>query len=66
LNRPQANFRFTSDPDPRYCASAFCRLRRTRKATHVVSVGGKSFGVCRSCSRPWESVRGAQVTEVAA
>lgn len=60
----QTAIRFSSDPDPRYCASAFCRKRRLKRSTHIVTAGKSKHHVCSSCARKWESVRGARVEKI--
>jgi hypothetical protein len=62
--RDQSSFRFTAEPDPKKCASAFCRQRRAKNPTYTVKVGEREFLVCTSCARPWESVRGAKVEPI--
>ncbi len=62
----QTPFRFTAEADPRYCARAFCRVRRQKKSTHAVTVDGKTYRLCSSCARPYESVRGAKVEKIGA
>lgn len=62
--RDQLRMRFTADADPRFCARAFCRVRRMKRATHVVTLGSLAFRLCASCARPYESVRGATVAAI--
>lgn len=64
MRRNQARLRFTADPDPRYCARAFCRVPRLKTATYTVTMPEQTFNVCSSCARAWESVRGATVTKI--
>lgn len=64
MNRLQTSFRLTTEPDPRYCARAFCNVLRRKTATHTVTVGGREFNVCSECARNWESQRSARVTKI--
>lgn len=60
--KPQMRLRLSTEPNPAYCASAFCRVKRgARRPTHTVTVGKLTFRVCATCARPWESIRGATV-----
>lgn len=63
--RDQDKFRFTAEPDERFCASAFCRAKRLKTPTHAVTIGKLTYLVCASCARPWESVRTARVERIA-
>jgi len=62
--RKQVPFRFSTEADPRYCARAFCRVRRAKAPTHTVTIDGHTFRLCSSCARPYESVRGARVERI--
>ncbi len=62
--RPQLSLRFSTEPDPRYCASVLCRMKRLKKPTHLVIMGKREFSLCTVCARPYESVRGAIVRPI--
>jgi hypothetical protein len=62
--RQQVPFRFSADPDPRYCARAFCRIPRRKRPTHIVLIDGREYRVCGDCARKWESVRSATVKAI--
>jgi hypothetical protein len=69
---PQTRLPFAHRSDPNWCASKLNHPAR-RRPTHTVTFFGqhedgrrfqRSFRVCASCARPWESVRGAKVQKI--
>lgn len=62
--QPQSHFRWTPDADPSWCASVLKHPVRRAKLTHTVTMGKKSFRLCGTCARNWESVRGAKVEKI--
>lgn len=61
MAKPQSSFRFSAEPDSRFCARVLCRIPRRKCATHIVTLGDRQFRVCDSCARRWEGSRDAKV-----